>query len=552
MAVLSTEEIIEVVREHQKTPKYIRKAREYKKSLEALIKGKDYTELLEHIDKYESTSKAKARQKYTFSIKDMFERLFTNIENVWTATGGVKLYYPEDSNLESEKRKKLIEMCSHVRGGTSLERWNESVWMQTYHTDPAGITILEYNIEKGYDPYPEYVSIDEILGYKANGINLEYILFEPIIIDEDTNTKKYRFIDDSKDYTIFQKGENIYIDELESFDNPFGQVPCLINSDLIDVDGKKRLSPIDPIIELCKEYLRDKSIKTIYKFLQGFPLFWRQVTDCIECNGTGKDGTGKTCGVCGGTGYAGRRDITDTVNIKAPEDGGDLGEIAGFIVPPTEILGEFNSELELLERACRMTMWGAIIEDDQSETATGRRIDAQPILQKLNKYTTPAETREQKLTEWIANFADPMKDKNEKVSSIVYGRNYALLSADTVLEIYENAKENGDSVTILDRLFNQYLLSEYKNDPISLHTAFMKAQIEPYMHYTIEQVKEVFGADESAKKMLFDKWWRATNTIGKDAEQLEKEFNNWLIEYEKQKVDRGVRFTQSNEGQSEE
>tara|TARA_R110002020_G_scaffold40164_3_gene118919 strand:+ start:3618 stop:5243 length:1626 start_codon:yes stop_codon:yes gene_type:complete len=529
--VLGNDGVIKFLKESEKTPAFIHAARDYNIELEALIKGKNYTELLQQIDNYEGDGKVASRKKYTFSMKDLFERLFTNIENVWTATGGVKLYYPDSKSSNEEKKKELIRLTSNVRGGKTLEQWNEAFWMPTYHTDPAGVTFLEYDTEKEIEPFPVYKPITSIRNYIWNGVNLEAIAFEPKTVKTETGEfKEWRVVDDEKDYLVIQKGETFTISEEGTFENPFGKVPGQINSDIIDSDNVTRLSPIHPVIELCKEYLRDKSIKTIFKFMQGFPLFWRYVTQCDDCTGTGKDGTGGKCGTCDGKGYVGRRDVTDTVNIKTPTvDEPSLGgEIAGFINPPLEVWDQYTSELEILEKAIRMTLWGAIIEEDRSNTATGRVIDAQPILQKLNKYSASAEYRERFQTECIANYNDPAKPKDERVSSISYGRNYSLLSASTILELYQNAKEKGDNNTTLDDIFNQYLLARYKNDPISLRLAKIKADVEPYLHYDLDQVEKAFDKTEAQKKMLFDEWWKGVVVNIQTSEQLREEFNTWV------------------------
>lgn len=531
--IVEEQDIFKIIKENASTSMWVHRARAYSKTLKALILGKDYVDELIQIDHQESEKKIKARQKYTFSTKDLSKRLLSNTEAIWSAQGGSKVYGHLDDEGEKEK---LIKAISNVRGGKNLEQWNEAFWMPLYITDPAGVSNLEYNSEKGIDPFPVNYSINEVRNYLSNGVNVEWILFEPITIKNENGTyKEWRFIDDAKDYSIKESsGENgtvFSINEAKTFENPFKQPACLINSDIVDPESYDRLSPFDDVVETLKEYLRDKSIKTIFKFLQGFPIFWRYVTYCTECTGTGVDNNNNSCKSCNGSKIVGRRDVTDSVDMPVPTaDSPVLDKIADWAVPPLEIWDQYTKELQLHEKTAMMTAWGAIIDVDKSDTATGRMIDVQPIIQRLNKFSHAAEVREKKQTEWYDLYLNPLTEKEDQRVSINLGRNYALLPADTILDVYEKSKEKGDNNTILDELFHQYLLSKYKNDPVNHQLAVLKAETEPYLHYSVDKVAEIFGTVEAQKKILFQGWWDNVTTQNKSSLDLKKEYLVWFNE----------------------
>lgn len=530
MATFTPDQAVAYVKKNQTISSHISDAREYSDTLKALIKGEGYKNELIKIDHVESENKRISREKYTFSMRDVFKRLSNNIENIWTSSGGTKVY---DIDNE-EKRKEFIAHVSDIRGGQSIEEWNKNNWTPVYHYDPAGVTFLEYDSDRKISPFPINKSINWIRNYIPNGICVDVILFEPKTVKtESGEVREWRLVDDVMDYIVTESGDSFIIDEDKSFAHPFGRTPALINSDLVDPDNGKRLSPFDSVVELAKEYLRDKSIKTIFKFTQGFPLFWRYVTYCKECSGTGKDGSGGTCGTCGGHGIVKRRDVTDSVDMPVPtKDDPILNPLAGFVTPPIEIWDKFQSELELLEKVMELTIWGALVEGEKSTTATGRILDIQPIIQTLNSYSAPAEKRERKITEMLANFFFPDKDKNKSISSISYGRMYSILSSASALEMYHKSKENGDNNTILDAIYLQILLAMYKSDPVSLRINTIKSDVEPYLHYDLEQITKAFGVTEAQKKMLFQQWW-STIIIGNNtSDKLSEEFNKWFKKQE--------------------
>jgi len=525
---LNDELIKNIILSSEKTPDWINSAREYTKLLFALIEGKDFDELLIKVEYLEGDKKSIARKKYARSIKDMFERLGRLIDNVYSSTGGSKNY----NDLTDSQKESLVKTLSNIRGGLSLEKWLEYNWKDLYHLDPNGVIFLEYF--EGLNPYPTYKSIGSIRNYLPNGQNLEWILFEPKELDN--GVKEYRLVDSEFDYVIIQNNEHIRIDEEKTFKHEFGKVPAVINSNINKIGCEfTKLSPYDKIVEIAKEYGRDLSIKTIYKFLQGFPKHWRYTAPCPECHGTGKNGD-SICKTCNGTGETTRNDVTDEIRLAIPESDEVVlaPNIAGYITPDLETWERFNSELSLLEDAITKTHWGTIIQSEGTATATEIVLDTQPAIQRLNKYADVAQNMESMLTEMIANHMFIDKNKDEKVSSINYGRNFIIEALSTVLERYQSSKEAGDNATILDRQYQEYLLTKYKSDPKGLEVALLKSKVEPYIHYTAEQVQTIFNNVEAQKKVLFEDYWKTLTNFDQEPETLRNDFESW---FEAQKIE---------------
>ena len=298
-------ELFNYIKANEKVPNWVSDARIYHKRLLALIDGEGFNELLiNKIEHIENTQKAVARKKYARSIKDFYERLLRLTDNIYSSTGGVKRY----ENLTDTQTKELEDHLHKIKGGRTLESWLESVWLTVYHQDPNGIIFLEYDSKKDIKPQPSYKSINTIRNYYSNGQTIEVLLFEPK--DIEGGGKKWYVVDDERFYTVIQNNESFAVVEDETFEHQFGIVPAVINSDIEHIGYDKRLSPIDKVVELSEEYGRDLSVKTIYKFQQGFPKHWRYASLCPTCHGTGKDGQGATCGDCNGTGELFRGDVT--------------------------------------------------------------------------------------------------------------------------------------------------------------------------------------------------------------------------------------------------
>lgn len=517
------EEIISLIKSNPTAPAWIIKARDYNKELEALVNGKDFCDLLIKVEHKEDEKKILARRKYARSVKGMFEKLFKPLTNVYSATGGSKLY-PENTPEE------VLKQLSNIRDGKTLEKWLELNWMNNvYKTDPNGIIIYEWNKEKCY---PVYKNISKIRNYLPNGQKCEWILFEPVNMPG-KNKRMWRFIDDAFDYQFLEDNNNFVLDSANTFTNPFEIVPAMINSDIIELGSNFRKSPIHNIIEPAKEYLRDLSHKTIFKFLLWDPIFWRYAVKCNTCHGTGKKGTGD-CPDCH-KGYYINKDITDMVILPAPEDkeGMKLApDIGGFIVPTSEIMSEFNKELGIVYNEMESILWGVTtqselnVSNNPDKTAFQVYADIQPQITALNTYADSAEWSEQWLTILALKY---YINPNIKGVSILYGRNYILENPSILLERYEKSKNSGDNTAILDKQLREWLLSKYKNDPQTLNNELNRLQIEPHIHYTIEQVQLVYGQEMAKKKMLFNQWWNEIDKKNKTPEQLQLLFNEYVL-----------------------
>ncbi len=540
----------EYIKANQKPCEYINQSRAETKNLKALIAGKKFKEtLIKRIEHIEGANRAKARRDYSRNVVSFHDRLMRPVDNVYHSTGGSKRVEIKDAT----KKKELLMAMTHVRGGTTLEGWLETYWMDQYHKDPAGVIFLEYKTkDDSIQIYPTYKSINTIRNYKTVGQKLEVLLFEPKeILYNDESAQEWRVVDDEREYYFTQKQDALIYNEEKSFDHPFGKVPGLVNSDIIDNDELPflRKSPIDAIVPVSEEYARDQSVLTIYKALQGIPIHWRYVSPCGSCKG--EKSAMKDCTACGGKGVLRSNDVTDQVEIMAPKkDQPTIApEIAGYISPDLETWTQYNTELKKLENEANSTHWGTTYEKQSNETATGRFIDVQPVMNRLNKYADVAEFMESQLAEWYANALDPLKAKDEKVVSITYGRRYIIEPTDVILDKYEKAKEKGDNAVILDRIYNEYLTSKFKNDATSLRVSLLKSDVEPYLHYDINIVNSIYGQVEAQKKGLFESWWKTLdmNDYSKTVDVLKSEFNAWFELNKPQPQEQPQRVEQENE-----
>ncbi len=529
--ILSNDEAKKIVKENfSLSPKFLN-MRKDSEMLYALINGDNFNEtLIREIEYIESSKKAQARKKYSRDIQDFFERLFQPLENIWYATGGNKVYDIKDEGVKKEFLKKI----SNIKDSNTLSHWIQNTGVKLSHVDPNGLMFLEYTTNPKKDIFPTYKNIQDIRYYKRSGQLIDYVIFEPIHKElNGVNVVVWRIVDDLTDRTFIQIGQELTLSKSDTFEHPFGRVPAIINSNNEKIGYDYMISPIEPILGLSKEYARDLSIKTLYKFSQGFPIHWKYVTYCDDCHGRGKV-DGEKCTACDGRGKLSRGDVVDVVELEVPK--GDqtviAPNIAGHVKPDSDTWDQYIKELNNAEKNAFRTFWGTLLGSEETfggrKTTTEVIFNKQPIENRLNKYADYCEFIEEKLSKWILKFID--KTKSENSITITYGRNYVIEPSDTILRRYSEAKNVGENDIIMDELFRQYLQATYRTNPIELHKNLLKSKIEPYLHFTLKDVISVFGEQEAQKKILFSKWWDGLkhDDFNKDKDTLLREFEKWF------------------------
>ena len=331
---------------------------------------------------------------------------------------------------------------------------------------------------------------------------------------------------------IYKTDKSTTIIKEETFVNPWKKVPAIINSDVLDSTLSYHISPIDSVVELADNYLRSTSVKNIYEFLHGYPIFWAYVEPCRRCDGTGLY-SGETCSSCNGDGHTFTKDVSDVIKLKPPKGNDEpqlAPDVAGYVEPSAGTSPEMRTNLDWLWGLMHFSVWGTAIQDRvDNETATAAFIDVQPVNDRLNKFSDAFEQTEKLMTDIIGRF---YIIDNYEGASINYGRRFLVEPPDVIWKKYETARAGGAPKISLDYLLIQFYQSEFKDDLRSMSIAQKGIKIEPFIHKTDEQINSlpIMNEDKTAK-FYFNEWWRTLNEediLLKDVVGLSNEFNTFI------------------------
>ena len=527
MALLQLEEIYNLI--NSDTPDWVNKARKDEKKLQVHINGIGTVEYLTQIEGIENEKQFALRKKTATSNKFVFENLLRPVDKCFSASGGSRFVRTKtDSSKEL-----LLSKIEKFHGGYGLKKWIQEIQSGKYYSSPNGVVFFEWNET---ETYPTFKDIAFIKNYQRNGRNLEWIVFEGVKRTDEIGKEKpgeyFRVVDSFADYLFYKLDKNITLVEEETYFNPFQYVPAFTNSNILDSTLTYNVSPVASVIDLADHYLRTTSVKNIYEFLHGYPIFWAYVEPCRACDGTGLY-NGETCHVCNGDRHTFRKDVTDVIKLKTPTSNDEpklAPDIAGYIQPDLETWKEQRIELEWIYNLMNYSVWGTIQERAENETATGAFIDVQPVNDRLNKFSDAFEQTEKLIIDIIGKY---YLLTNYDSCSVNYGRRFLVEPPDKVWQKYQEAKAKGAPKEVLNYMLIQYYQSEFKDDAESLAVAQKAVLIEPFIHKSDEEIDKLpITQEDKAKKYYFNEWWKSLkrdDIIMKTPEQLNAMFDTYIL-----------------------
>lgn len=489
--------------------------------------GTGTSKYLTVISGLENEDQIDLRQKHSGTNTALVSSLLNPVSKIFKAKGGSRIYNIKNDNTRESFKIKLNDL-----NGYSLRQWLKIYWKDKFAVDPNGLFMTEKDSDG--NPFMTYKSINRIFRYKSANQKLDWVIFEPVCIkyNKDSEIILVRVVDEVNDYVykvdedrltlVTKENYETLIPEINSevikyfgekpytIKHDFNKVPAYVISDKVDTESGYMLSSISNEVQLLKEYLIDNSVKRIFKFLHGYPIFWKYFSKCPICKGEGYmtiDNNTHRCDECNGTGYSLKKDVSDVIGLTPMESKDDpkiAPDVAGYVSPSIETWTKMTEELGLLEKAINKSHWGVYDINVSPTTATGEVLKVQPQLDKLSSYSDSFEKQETFFTDLLGGY---WYNSEYKGSSINLGKRYIMGNANQILKEYQESKKNKADIIILNILLEQYFDGEYENDPISFHKAITLMRIEPLVHFTLDEVLSMSVNEEFKKgKIYFNEW----------------------------------------------
>lgn len=490
-------------------------ARRYASKLNMHVTGKGMIEYLTLIDDYETTSQKQLREKLAKSNKSNFSFILRPSDKIFTAKGGAINY-----NVSQDKVDVIKNGVSDIADGLDIKNYLKKVVKKHYVIDPNAVLFCDINQNGEVETY--VVTTEEIFWYESKGNRVEAIIFAPFTKDEENDDKEYyRVIDQKTDYIVYVENGEVFVDESSILDNYFGFVPALILGDEKNVNENIFDSIISDLVDEADVLLRRMSINNVHELAHLYPRYWAYAQACTRCGGEGEivvdattdPPTMDTCPSCGGSGEKTRTNPSDEVVVPYPQDGDPvIPKIMGYESPDINTARFYQEVIKGSRDEMFRAMWGTTYQTSgKRETATGRFIDAAPVVDRLSDISYTFAKMHKFLLDCYGKVI--LRNPNYE-SSVTYGTRYIFEAPDDILKRYlEAGRENVSDLTRLDMQL-RYIDAEYKDDPIELSKRKKLSKIEPFPTLSAEKVIDSAYIPDNLKleKILFPMWVQTLRT----------------------------------------
>lgn len=470
--------------------------------------------------------------RYPLPTSAVVEEVYRELERVFYSRNASSSYQFTNSELAEDwaayRKDKLNEP----------DIWKTVGWKRM-QVSPNSILIVDLPKEQSTskpEPYFYWLEIDHVIDYKLierNDCEFEWLVFR--------QPENRIAVFDDESIRVYQLNEKLEIEKLISeAKHDLGYCPARFywSHQLNEKNRDLKKNPITKELANLDWYLFFAISKQHLDLYAPYPIYSAYAADCdFENNETGdycdggflrnsngdykvcNDGTLEKCPRCGEKRIAGPGSFLEVPVPSQAEGVADLSE-------PVTITTIDRESLDYNVKECTRLINNIIV----SVVGQGGDVSEKEAINET-QVTANFESKTSVLNALKTNFEQAQKFVEDTVCRFRYGNSFISSSINwgtefyvfTITELYDKykkAKDNGASMAELDAISQQILEVEYRNNPIMLQRMMILKEIEPYPHYTLDEVITLY------EKGLLDK----NNVL------LKMHFANFIDRFERENI----------------
>ena len=423
------------------------------------------------------------------------------------------------------------------------EVWEEKAW-KYFKTEINSILVCDLPREQRSEkpePYFYWVRIEDVIDFEAESDGqMRFVVFKSFAGEDESGKRRYNVvvIDDDRyrvyDESILQPSTAAN----EGFpaplaDNPHDLGYCPAHwfwNDAIDLtEPDVKESPLTGQLEHLDWYAFFATSKKHLDLYGSYPIYSGYEEECDYAdptNGTkcdhgylrgadgqwliDRNGNREKCPKCGKNPLDGAGNYV-TVPVPGKDwAGNDIPDMRNPIQMLTVDVKSLDFNVNEQERL-RDLIINSVVGNDESlineEAVNEKQVDAgfesqTNVLFRLKKGF-------EKIQKWADSTCCRLRYGAGFIDcNINYGTRFFLQSVAELWKNYKDAKEQGASEAVLDAIYDQIIVTEYRTNPQQMRRMRILGDLEPYRHLTREEVKALYDAkviDEATlkEKMLF-------------------------------------------------
>lgn len=440
--------------------------------------------------------------KMPLATTAVVEDVYRELERVFHSRNYSAFYQFKDSELEEDWAKYRREKLNEP------QIWSTIGWkkMQTSSNSILVVDLPQQQTSFRPEPYFYWLEINDVIDYElADNSNFKWLVFKQ------PGNKLAVFDIDSIRVFQLDKDKKI-IGLISEAKHDLGYCPArFFWSDQLNHKNKDiKRNPLVKELSNLDWYLFFSISKRHLDLYAPYPIYSAYEADCdFENNATGDycdggflrnskgeykllaDGSIEKCPCCSEKRIAGPGSFLE-VPIPSQNEGiSDMRNPVQITTIDRESL-EYNvNECERLKNEIIVSIVGSGGNVSEKEAINETQVSAnfESKTSVLNALKTNFELAQKFVEDTICKFryGDAFIS-----SSINLGTEFYVFTVKELYSKYELAKKNGASMSELDAITQQILEVEYKNNPLMLQRMIILKQLEPYPHYTVNEVLNLF------------------------------------------------------------
>lgn len=435
--------------------------------------------------------------KFPTPVIELTEKIFNELERVFDGRDKSFNYQFKSLNLREDWEQYRLRVLKEPL------IWRQLGW-DTFKSAINSFVVVDMPLIQQGDrpePYFYFLDISNVIEYDTIGSEVQYIVFKQnefeIAVIDDTYYRKIEFKGDKMGKILVENAHNL------------GYCPVKFFWDtsvtLKSPDVKK--SPLTPQLSNLDWLLFFTISKRHLDLYAPYPIYSAYEADCnFQNNATGdycdggflrningeysifQDGTVSRCPICSEKRLAGAGSFIEVPAPKAGEP--DLRK-------PVEITTIDRAALDynvIEESRLRQNIYASVVGkggDTQSKEAVNElQISAnfEDKTSTLNALKVGFET----IQKFVDDTVCILRYGNEFIgSTISYGSEFYIYSIKELYSQYNLAKSNGASESELDAINDQIIATQNKNSPLQLQRMMILKHLEPYRHYTRNELMTI-------------------------------------------------------------
>jgi hypothetical protein len=478
------------------------------------ITGEGYKERIKQIIGYENSQDYTHKKELSKPVtKHIYKAIIDELSR-WQNTDSTVKTYDIPSKPKQKKFENVLDNCWK---GESITDFINGFFNQALYTEFNGFILIDkpaliiedgitYEIVNGYKyisdgdpkPYIIFKALSDVYDYKITGNKVEYVIFKRKLT---TGKEQLRYLDDVRDLLINNINGQWVIDQESIIKLEYGIPVCIVSTkNKTNLNDEVKTSYIEQTLQLADTYLTLYAEHVMTSVRHAHPILYILGQTCDYVDSEGRECDGGTLGMntngkeikcprCNGTGKKGPRDSGDVYllpNVDADGKPYSVASVGGLIESPVSTITDQRTELDWLEKKIYLSALG---QKDFSElnlkTATEVIVGykgEENIINIIIKNIEYVET-------FITNMMGKMYlGEGYKSCYIHIGRRLNLRDENVINNEIKSAKDIGASISYINQLYREMIVSKYQNSPEALERALLLFEIEPFPELTTEEV----------------------------------------------------------------